>query len=1051
MNNIRSILITTLLILIFSSEILSQIHVPMNMRGDRKYRKDGIHNGNLVETLFYNFGEVAWWGREPSGVWPKGSGHSYMDGITPIVAAEVLDQTGNTIHIVEAGYRENMDISPTGVERGWQPRPGFVNPNQDNIAMSDKPITWPESWPDKDIAWNGFWNGYFGKHTNADQESFFVMDDNSDDGPDFFPDSTDHTRRGLGLSVGVRGFQWSNILAEDIIFWHYEITNESTQDYTKIIFGMYVDCGVGGQYDSNDDYASFDIDNDITYSWDNDGIGQGGWHPTGYAGYAFLESPGNGYNKVDDDNDGEMGSPTIISQMLIGEIKGNGIDDNNNGLVDEDSINIGMKYGDGIDNNGDGKIDEMIDETRDDGLDNDGNWDPNTDDVGLDGLAGTGDFGEGDGKPTSGWQIPGLVPGAPTFPVNKFGLVDTKQPGEPHIDKTDKNESDQIGLTAFDVFFIGSGVVFRDDDRIWERISYSHFDTRLQNGNIAFLFGSGPFILPAGTTERFSLALVFGNDLQDIQRNKEVVQDIYNNNYNFARPPDKPTLTAVAGDGKVTLYWDNAAENSYDDFLKDYDFEGYKIYRATDPGFLDAYTITSGYGENTLFKPAAQFDIVDDIQGFFPLDYQGVKIYMGDNKGLRHSWVDTNVINGQTYYYALVSYDKGNSGIGLYPSECAKVIVRDLAGNITVDKNTAYITPGTRTAGYMQPGLENGIAHSNGFGTGNVEVDILDPNIISNGNYSLSFDDITHSDTISYSLFKINGTDSLNIFVDSRYIKGEDYNPMFNGMRILVTNDTIAYDPDKSGWKNGTSNLLIQGQLLYSLPSRVHGYPSSYEIRVGLPDSSWRFGYRSATNFQVWDIYENEKIRYYLWEPDTLIDGKISAGDYITIWKEVNSVWREIWKFTFIAPPNQKLFLPSDGELGEIVIKTPFRNGDIFTFQTRGAEINSEQAVEDLSKIAVVPNPYVGAALWEPQRLTSSGRGERRIYFIHLPKEATIRIYTISGDLVKTIYHNSLNFDGQEPWDLTNQNGLDIAPGIYIFQVESPGLPSKIDKFAIIK
>ena len=72
----------------------------------------------MVETLFYNFGEVAWWGREPSGVWPKGSGHSYMDGITPIVAAEVVDANGNTIRIVEAGYRENMDISPTGVERG---------------------------------------------------------------------------------------------------------------------------------------------------------------------------------------------------------------------------------------------------------------------------------------------------------------------------------------------------------------------------------------------------------------------------------------------------------------------------------------------------------------------------------------------------------------------------------------------------------------------------------------------------------------------------------------------------------------------------------------------------------------------------------------------------------------------------------------------------------------------------------------------------------------------------------------------------------------------
>ena len=104
-----------------------------------------------------------------------------------------------------------------------------------------------------------------------------------------------------------------------------------------------------------------------------------------------------------------------------------------------------------------------------------------------------------------------------------------------------------------------------------------------------------------------------------------------------------------------------------------------------------------------------------------------------------------------------------------------------------------------------------------------------------------------------------------------------------------------------------------------------------------------------------------------------------------------------------------------------------------------------------MNLVAVVPNPYVGAAKWEPQRLTSSGRGERRIYFIHLPREATIRIYTISGYHVNTIYHNLANYDGQEPWDLTNKEGLDVAPGVYIYHVESPGLPDKIDKFAIIK
>jgi len=45
---------------------------------------------------------------------------------------------------------------------------------------------------------------------------------------------------------------------------------------------------------------------------------------------------------------------------------------------------------------GQGLANPMIDERRDDGVDNDADWDPNTDDVGLDGKSGTGDFGEGD-------------------------------------------------------------------------------------------------------------------------------------------------------------------------------------------------------------------------------------------------------------------------------------------------------------------------------------------------------------------------------------------------------------------------------------------------------------------------------------------------------------------------------------------------------------------------------------------------------------------------------------------------------------------------------
>ena len=1037
------------LLIFLSFNIKAQISIPPQERGNRKYRKEGIHNGNLVETLFYNFGEVAWWGREPSGVWPRGSRHSYMDGITPIVAAQVKDNNGKKIRIVEAGYRENMDISPTGVERGFQPRPGYTNPNQSSIAMSDKPITWPTSWPDKNDSWNGFWNGYFGKRTNADQESYFVMDDNADDGQNFYPDSTDNTRRGLGVSVAVRGFQWSNVLSEDLVFWHYEITNEGTHNYNEMIFGMYVDCGVGGQFDSNDDYASFDKKNNITYSWDNDGIGEGGWSPTGYAGYAFLESPGNPNNFIDDDGDGESNNPIIEEYMIKGEIPGNGIDDNGNGIIDETVLNIGMKYADGIDNNNDGVIDELIDESRADGIDNNHNWDAATDDVGLDGLAGTGDFGEGDGKPTSGWQPKGSIPNMPNSIPNKYGLIDTHEPGEPSIDKTDINESDQIGLTAFDVFYIGSGVVFREDDRIWEKISYSHFDTDLQNGNIAFLFGSGPFILPSMETQRFSLGLVFGNDLNDIVRNKKVVQDIYNNNYRFASPPLKPKVKAVAGNGKVTLYWDSKAEQSYDDFLKDYDFEGYKIYRSTDPGFLDAYTITSGYGDKTLYKPVAQFDIQNDVQGFFDLDYQGVKYYLGDNKGLKHSWTDTNVMNGQTYYYAVVSYDRGNAAIGLFPSECTKVIVRDIAGNIKLDDNTVEVTPGTPTSGYIAPSGIDSIYHISGNATGRVVAKVVDPMLVKDKEYMVVFNN--KDDYTLYSVMEIVDVDTNIIIKNSDKIKGEDSNELFDGIRLFVEEDSTEYDYENSGWIKGNSNAIILGEMKYKVAKETEEYPVSYEIRVGKRDSSWLYGYRDETNFQVWDVYNNKKVRYYLWEPPDKKNNKLDIGDYFEIWKEINGSWKRIWKFSLVAPTGFDSIEPIGGDIAYLKIKTPFTSKDKYTFYTKPQRINLKKAETDLDNVTVVPNPYVGAARWEPQRIAASGRGERRIFFTHLPYKATIKIFTMSGDHVKTLHHESTLLDGKISWDLKSKKGLDVAPGVYIYHLEAPGIGKKIDKFAIIK
>ena len=48
----------------------------------------------------------------------------------------------------------------------------------------------------------------------------------------------------------------------------------------------------------------------------------------------------------------------------------------------------------------------MIDESQEDGIDNDGDWSALLHDYGIDGIPNTGDQGEGDGVPTAGKRLP---------------------------------------------------------------------------------------------------------------------------------------------------------------------------------------------------------------------------------------------------------------------------------------------------------------------------------------------------------------------------------------------------------------------------------------------------------------------------------------------------------------------------------------------------------------------------------------------------------------------------------------------------------------------
>ena len=110
----------------------------------------------------------------------------------------------------------------------------------------------------------------------------------------------------------------------------------------------------------------------------------------------------------------------------------------------------------------------------------------------------------------------------------------------------------------------------------------------------------------------------------------------------------------------------------------------------------------------------------------------------------------------------------------------------------------------------------------------------------------------------------------------------------------------------------------------------------------------------------------------------------------------------------------------------------------------------TKQTTDYNQKPYVVPNPYLGIASFEQAPYAQTGRGDRRIEFRALPVNATVRIYTVTGELVQTLQQDS-GFQGYIPWNLRTKDNLEVAPGLYIFHVEATGEDDFIGKFAIIK
>ncbi len=1211
-----------ILIIIILLSFVLHLSAQTDRHGDVLNRARNVHAGNLIRATFHNNGRLGGVRGDQStvygGEWPIGSGKVQMGNTSAYVMSELrlfagLDSTNSdslyefvTPVVFAEGWDPNAFSSDSlGRFQGFEPLDGYLNLTQKTsdpnhaVAMSHQAYTWPPSWPDKaedivDPGWTGSWNGYFGKdQKNADEESFFVMDDYQFDKPQKgiklplpLP-NTDPLRAGLGLRVKVRGLQWANPDAQDCIFWLYEIRNFGELQLDKTLFGLNVGASSGATVnentDYNDDNAQFYREISLAVNFDNDNIGTGGYSPVPYVGFAFLESPGNAFDGIDNDGDGANinnvggGTGIILTEeeftkfyatgeeiVLIDyesenyerslaqmpsnglsithqgrdyylapnapltEIERNGFDDNLNGIIDEadgaftqDSVRFNLYIRSEANNqdylavdyfSGNGLQNLMIDERRDDGIDNDNDWNSEIDDVGLDGKPGTGDTGEGDGFPTPG---------------------EGDLPGEPNIDAVDVDESDQIGLTSFKFYQYGA-LSYKTDPQMWEFSRPGYFDvSTTEVADHDYVFTSGYFPLKPNQDEFFSIAMIYGEDEIDIIRNKEIVQRIYNSNYSFAIAPEKPKVTAVAGDGVVTLYWDSGAEESRDRYLaqqKDtnpYDFEGYKVYKSSYHTFGDAGSITDGLGYERFKQPIAIYDKVDSVFGFFPNDFgTGVLYNLGNESGLVHKYVDTDVVNGIRYFYAVTAYDKGDEELNIGPSETTIFINVNQNGDIQFAENVVAVSPEAPALGFENADFDL-IPEPVGdiLTSGVVGVNIVDPTVLGDDEFQITFIDqsMDKVDNDLDGLFDLADPDEYLPIVTSGFVlcnitKNVDYDTSWIydyvniGDSLVVIRD--LYDDDDGDPQ--TFSKLIDGlEIFVRIPELGVLNIPSLEIYDGLKlsnsislENSYRFkfdkfqlgGFVEGTlyprqykivffdeivntskqigiplaangtliplparecNFRVYDAATSEELEFGFVDasvdPDITPSGFFSAKDNIIMFENLANDSTLITYSLLNNDVQDTVFYNANGRImgtGDSLYlypDLPFNNSVSYKFSIVGQKINKGIAKESLDKIKVVPNPYVVSAVWEPQNPYTTGRGTREIHFIHLPEKCTIRIYAVDGTLVRTLEHEDHISDGTEPWDLMSKDNMEVAYGIYVYHVDAPGIGEHVGRLLLIK
>jgi hypothetical protein len=120
-----------------------------------------------------------------------------------------------------------------------------------------------------------------------------------------------------------------------------------------------------------------------------------------------------------------------------------------------------------------------------------------------------------------------------------------------------------------------------------------------------------------------------------------------------------------------------------------------------------------------------------------------------------------------------------------------------------------------------------------------------------------------------------------------------------------------------------------------------------------------------------------------------------------------------------------------------------------YQFKIDGRQSTDQDAVQianALDSIKVVPNPYYGFSSYETSQFSNV------IKITNLPAKCDVTIYSLDGKFIRQYRRDEVYAPYQQitpdlEWDLKNNKGIPVASGVYLIQVQAPGLGERTIKW----